>query len=97
MHVGVAQESCVGKASGVERVELMKIICALVLLLGACSGGSSGPEACVDAGGKCLLGGAMCPVHGPQDCNPDKNPGGAFCCLPCPKGTAPNDAGTACE
>jgi hypothetical protein len=76
----------------------IKMILALVLLcapLGACS--SSGPEACVAAGGRCVLGGNPCPHTRPQDCNPDRNPGGAFCCLPCPAGTRLNDAGTACE
>lgn len=73
----------------------------LALALAACSSSSSsnssGPQACVAAGGQCLLGNDPCPNRGPQDCNPDKNPGGAFCCLPCPTGTKPNDAGTACE
>jgi hypothetical protein len=72
-------------------------ISLLMLLLGACSSGKSGPEACTAAGGQCVLGGAICPNPGPQDCNPDRNPGGAFCCLPCPQGTHANDAGTACE
>ena len=76
----------------------MKRTCLLLaLLLGACSGSSSGPAACVAAGGQCLIGGNRCPNQGPQDCNPDRNPGGAFCCLPCPAGTKANDAGTACE
>jgi hypothetical protein len=69
----------------------------LVLLAGACSGKSSGAEACVAAGGQCVIGGHICPNHGPQDCNPDLNPGGAFCCLPCSDGGRANDAGTACE
>lgn len=42
---------------------------------------TSGPAACVAAGGQCVLGGASCSSRGPQDCNPDRNPGGAFCCL----------------
>ena len=42
----------------------------------------SGPAACAAAGGQCLLGGAPnCVIVGPQDCKPDRNPGGAFCCL----------------
>jgi hypothetical protein len=28
-----------------------------------------------------VLGGARCSNQGPQDCNPGRNPGGAFCCL----------------
>jgi hypothetical protein len=70
---------------------------AALLLMAACSGSSDGPAACVAAGGQCLLGGNPCPNRGSQDCNPDRNPGGAFCCLPCPGGTKANDAGTACE
>lgn len=53
---------------------------------------TSGPEACVQAGGRCAIGSAVgtasCPIRGPQDCNPDRNPGGAICCLP------GSDAGT---
>jgi hypothetical protein len=75
---------------------MIKAICFL-LLLEACSGTSSGPEECRAAGGQCVIGGNPCPNRGPQDCNPDQNPGGASCCLPCPKDTTLNDAGTACE
>jgi hypothetical protein len=43
---------------------------------------ASGPAACAAAGGQCLVGGGThCAVVGPQDCNPDEAPGGAFCCL----------------
>jgi len=73
-------------------------IVLFALLLGGCPDNNiSGPDLCVAAGGQCVLGGRPCPNKGPQDCNPDKNPGGAFCCLPCPQGTKSNDAGTACE
>jgi len=75
----------------------MKILVLLIVTAAACSGKSSGAEACVAAGGQCVLGGYSCPNPGTQDCNPDKNPGGAFCCLPCQDGTRSNDAGTACE
>jgi hypothetical protein len=68
----------------------------LLLSLAACSG-ESGPAECVAAGGQCVVGGTQCANPGTADCNPDRNPGGFFCCLPCPKGTNPNDAGTACE
>jgi hypothetical protein len=45
-------------------------------------GQPSGPDACKAAGGRCVLGGfPSCATVGPQDCNPDRNPGGAFCCL----------------
>jgi hypothetical protein len=42
---------------------------------------SSGPMDCIAAGGQCVLGSAPCAAAGPQDCNPGRNPGGAFCCL----------------
>jgi hypothetical protein len=78
------------------------------VLLSACGGSTkpeeqkpltsnSGPQECAEAGGQCIIGSNPCPNKGPQDCNPDKNPGGAICCLPCPSGTEPNDAGTACQ
>ena len=72
----------------------------LTMMLAACSSGDdSGPAQCRAAGGQCGLPNPQnpCPNPGPQDCNPDRNPGGAFCCLPCPSGTHANDAGTACE
>jgi hypothetical protein len=73
----------------------------LTMILAACSSGSSasGPAECVAAGGQCRLPNPSIPCAnpGPQDCNPDRNPGGAFCCLPCPSGTHANDGGTACE
>ena len=53
--------------------------------------GVSGPQACAAAGGTCLIGpGIGCARVGPQDCNPDRNPGGAYCCLQ----REPIDAGT---
>ncbi|HKP57230.1 MAG TPA: hypothetical protein VJV78_10935 [Polyangiales bacterium] len=60
----------------------------------------AGPEACAAAGGRCVLGSSMnCAQRGPQDCNPTRNPGGAFCCLKdaAPKAGSPApavDAGT---
>lgn len=42
------------------------------------------PAACIAAGGRCVLGGAVniCAKQGPSGCNTDPpNPGGAFCCL----------------
>lgn len=77
------------------RISLTLLTLATLAFSSSC--GDSGPEACVAAGGTCLLGGATCANQGPQNCNPEKNPGGAFCCLPCPKGTTANAAGTACE
>lgn len=56
------------------------LLVTVFLCAGACSS-SSGQAQCEAAGGQCVLGGAWCSNHGPQDCNPDRNPGGAFCCL----------------
>lgn len=76
----------------------MRIATLVLLVVGACSDpASSGPAACVAAGGRCVLGGSPCANRGPQDCNPDKNPGGAFCCFPCPNGTSAIDGGTSCD
>jgi hypothetical protein len=65
----------------------------VVLGLGCSDAPLSGPEACVAAGGVCVLGNDFCSKPGPQDCNPDLNPGGAFCCLSCSTG----DAGPECK
>ena len=71
-------------------------------LLVGCSDSDPGPEQCVAAGGECKLGSAAhtrdCANVGPQDCNPDVNPGGAICCLPCAAGKVQTDAGSwACD
>ena len=42
---------------------------------------TSGPAECASAGGRCVVGGSSCSTVGSQDCNPNRNPGGAFCCL----------------
>ena len=66
--------------------------CFAMTALAGCS--SNGAAECGEAGGQCVLGGGPCRgTEGPQDCNPYVNPGGAFCCLPCPTGQTPNDAG----
>lgn len=58
---------------------LMRSLCACQVSNAA---NSSGPSDCAAAGGRCILGpGRGCAVVGPQDCNPDRNPGGAICCL----------------
>jgi hypothetical protein len=58
------------------------LLTVVLLLAGACnSGQASGPAQCEAAGGQCVLGSARCANPGTQDCNPDRNPGGAFCCL----------------
>jgi hypothetical protein len=49
-----------------------------------CETTSPAGSACKAAGGTCVLGSVTCADQAPssaQDCNPDKNPGGAFCCL----------------
>src|SRR6202171_6584118 len=76
---------------------------ALVLAttgLAGCAGtGSDGPAQCVAAGGRCVIGPPTNCVGmiGSEDCNPDRNPGGAICCLPCPTGETPVDGGTGCH
>ena len=76
----------------------MKVTILIALMMAVFVGcSSSGTGACPAAGGQCMPGGAVCANRGPQNCNPDQNPGGSFCCLPCPTGTKANDAGTTCE
>jgi hypothetical protein len=57
----------------------------LTMMLGllGCNGSQTGPDACIAAGGRCVPGSAinMCASRGTPDCNPDRNPGGAFCCI----------------
>ncbi len=56
---------------------------ALLPRITGCSSSGSGADACAEAGGECLVGGGgpRCAKVGPQDCNPDENPGGFACCL----------------
>jgi len=64
--------------------------------VGADDGGTSTTSLCAAAGGTCVLGNVACKTEAAtsaQDCNPDLNPGGAFCCLD--EGAA--DAGNDCE
>ena len=54
----------------------------LTVLLLSVAAGCDGAAQCMAAGGSCVLGGfTHCLRKGPQNCNPDRNPGGAFCCL----------------
>ena len=66
--------------------KLGRTVIALVALLAvACSESPNGPAECAAAGGHCILGPPTnCDggVVGPQDCNPERNPGGGVCCLP---------------
>lgn len=67
------------------------------LLLVACNDDSTNDwenSSCVKSGAQCLMGGDedQCTTKARddlQDCNPDQNPGGAFCCAE----LAPADAG----
>ena len=48
------------------------------------SGPAEPGATCLDSGGACVFGGGMCVLLAPsadQDCNPQNNPAGAFCCL----------------
>jgi hypothetical protein len=62
---------------------------------GASPDGSTGQgSSCTAAGGECVLGSVSCAEQAPesaQDCNPDRNPGGAFCCL-----SSSNEDASAC-
>ena len=85
------------------KLRVIGLECVLAASVLACSSDSSanGAADCVAAGGECIIGSGPCKgTEGPQDCNPDRNPGGAFCCLPCPAGQSPRDGGlpvTGCE
>jgi hypothetical protein len=60
--------------------------------------GEGGASACKAAGGQCVLGNVSCAEQAPsadQDCNPDRNPGGSFCCLSRP--TSDASVGSVCE
>jgi hypothetical protein len=59
------------------------LIVALLGVAAAACGGKAG-SLCTVAGGSCVLGGDPCSkqaADADQDCNPDDNPGGGFCCL----------------
>jgi hypothetical protein len=75
--------------------------CALLLAIAALTAcaAADGPAQCAAAGGRCVIGPPSNCVGmiGPQDCNPDRNPGGAICCVPCPSGQTPVDGGTGCH
>jgi hypothetical protein len=44
--------------------------------------GADGRAECVAAGGVCVVGDAnVCALLGSQDCNPERAPGGSYCCL----------------
>lgn len=78
---------------------MIRTLSLLVLALVALAACSTGPAECAAAGGKCVIGPPMnCHgMVGSQDCNPDRNPGGALCCLPCPDGQTPVDGGPGCQ
>jgi hypothetical protein len=55
-------------------------------------------ETCHSAGGRCVLGGfTRCVRTGAQDCNPDLNPGGAFCCLEEKPAATPASTSNTCD
>ena len=91
--------SCLRNASALRARTKLHWLALLLAVAQACAvppygGDVNGPAKCVAAGGQCQLGGRNCEgVVGPQDCDPWVNPGGARCCLPCPAGETPNDAG----
>jgi hypothetical protein len=74
----------------------MRSLAMLVVLVAPVLAGCRS-EKCEDVGGTCVVGSHTCPHRGNQECHATPDPGGFFCCLPCPSGTKANDAGTACE
>ncbi|HVT06535.1 MAG TPA: hypothetical protein VHO67_03720 [Polyangia bacterium] len=68
----------------------------LMLAVLGCSVATTSTSECTMAGGKCLGAGSNCPKRGAEECNPDQDPPGAFCCLPCSAGST-NDAGMTCR
>lgn len=62
----------------------MRLLPLVLLLLSCGSPAVVDPTAaCRAEGGTCVLGGTTCNgVRGQTDCNPNRNPGGASCCIP---------------
>jgi hypothetical protein len=58
------------------------------------AGASTPATQCAAEGGKCVLGSSGCQHRGSTDCNPDRNPGGAFCCLDDASSAVCTDGGT---
>lgn len=67
------------------------------VVLGTQSSGDTAGATCKGAGGVCLpVGDDPCAIHassGVDDCNPTRNPSGAFCCLEVDAGSATADSG----
>jgi hypothetical protein len=66
---------------------------------GCTSSNAAAGSACAAAGGQCHLGGFQCPASAvapaaADDCNPQENPGGAFCCLSTDASAETPDAST---
>jgi hypothetical protein len=72
------------------------------LVLPSLSCSTNAGSACDGAGGSCVSGGERCANQAPssaQDCNPDDNPGGFYCCLggaSAPGSPASSDEAGAC-
>lgn len=63
----------------------MRRLIFMLLFLGC---GTSADD-CASREGVCRIGGftgACVTPHETLDCNPERNPGGAFCCVPCDGG-----------
>jgi hypothetical protein len=59
-------------------------ILTALLVLGCNSSSGGTPQDCAAAGGQCVLPTLACVKQGPSDtcnCDPECNPGGAYCCL----------------
>lgn len=58
------------------------VMLAIALLAKVGCSEASGSDACAEEGGRCVLGAFInCLKRGSADCNPARNPGGAFCCV----------------
>ena len=84
------------RARGAILAGVRALTALFMLVVAGCNAGTASPSDCTTAGGKCLSAGSTCPNRGGEACNPDQDPPGAFCCLPCPSGGA-SDGGSACR
>jgi hypothetical protein len=60
----------------------LSLVALAITLAGYTSACNSSSDDCSAAGGHCVLGNAICAVHGSQTCGSGApNPGGGYCCL----------------
>jgi hypothetical protein len=80
-----AEERTITRPRGENRMRSGCLVGAVfVLAFCGCGGEAKPATSCASVGGSCLIGGNACTTRAPagaDDCNSDRNPGGAFCCL----------------